>query len=46
MNVSNMTGAEAKKLLADLSGCDVTSENSAVVAEVLERLDQLPLAVS
>jgi tetratricopeptide (TPR) repeat protein len=41
-----VTGAEAEKLLADLSGCDVNSENSAVVAEVLERLDQLPLAVS
>jgi Tetratricopeptide repeat len=41
-----MTGAEAEKLLADLSGCDVTSENSSVVAEVLERLDRLPLTVS
>jgi Tetratricopeptide repeat len=41
-----MTVVEAGKLLADLSGCNITSENSSVVAEVLERLDRLPLAVS
>jgi hypothetical protein len=46
INVGCMTGPEAEKLLADLSGCDITSENSSVVAAVLERLDRLPLAVS
>jgi Tetratricopeptide repeat len=46
IHVGCMTGAEAERLLADLSGCDVTFENCGVVTEVLERLDRLPLAVS
>lgn len=46
INIGCMTGAEAEKLLADLSGCNVTSENSGVVTKVLKRLNRLPLAVS
>jgi hypothetical protein len=41
-----MTAGEAEKLLADLSGWTVAPESSGTVAETLDRLDRLPLAVS
>jgi tetratricopeptide (TPR) repeat protein len=46
INVTKMAILEAEKLLASLSGADINAGNSKLVADILERLDRLPLAIT
>jgi hypothetical protein len=46
INVTSMTIPEAERLITSLSGADIDTGNSQHVADILERLDQLPLALT
>lgn len=46
INVTSMTTPEAETLLKSLGGNDTTADNAPTVADILERLDRLPLAIT